>query len=165
MSDSFDLRPDEFAAFAVGPPGQRTFYLRALADSAAVTLRLEKQQVGALADYFAAVLRDLPPFEWPEPEAVDPDEPVEPAWTVGSLAVAYEQAAELVLVVAEELVEHDLETGEPLEIPASAHFHLDLQQVAAFVRQGADAVMAGRPPCPLCWRPMDPEGHLCPRNN
>ena len=26
-------------------------------------------------------------------------------------------------------------------------------------------VAAGRPPCPLCGFPLDPEGHICPRLN
>jgi len=26
-------------------------------------------------------------------------------------------------------------------------------------------VAAGRPPCPLCGNPLDPEGHVCPRQN
>jgi len=26
-------------------------------------------------------------------------------------------------------------------------------------------VAAGRPPCPLCGLPLDPDGHVCPRQN
>jgi hypothetical protein len=26
-------------------------------------------------------------------------------------------------------------------------------------------VEQGRPPCPLCGYPLDPEGHACPRTN
>ncbi|MBV9291748.1 MAG: DUF3090 family protein, partial [Frankiales bacterium] len=26
-------------------------------------------------------------------------------------------------------------------------------------------VAAGRPPCPLCGNPLDPQGHVCPRQN
>ncbi len=29
----------------------------------------------------------------------------------------------------------------------------------------AQIVAAGRPPCPLCGLPLDPEGHVCPRQN
>ncbi|MGH9041277.1 MAG: DUF3090 family protein, partial [Acidimicrobiia bacterium] len=28
-----------------------------------------------------------------------------------------------------------------------------------------EAVVAGRPPCPLCGGPLDPEGHVCPKLN
>ena len=38
-------------------------------------------------------------------------------------------------------------------------------QVRAMVASGATAVASGRPRCPLCDFPMDPEGHHCPRWN
>jgi uncharacterized repeat protein (TIGR03847 family) len=36
---------------------------------------------------------------------------------------------------------------------------------AGFVERAGRVVAAGRPPCPLCGRPLDPQGHLCPRKN
>jgi uncharacterized repeat protein (TIGR03847 family) len=35
----------------------------------------------------------------------------------------------------------------------------------SFVRRAAHVVAAGRPPCPLCGQPLDPQGHICPRRN
>jgi hypothetical protein len=35
----------------------------------------------------------------------------------------------------------------------------------AFVVRAQRVVAAGRPPCPLCSLPLDPEGHICPRQN
>ena len=35
----------------------------------------------------------------------------------------------------------------------------------AFVRRALAVVAAGRPDCPFCGQPMDPEGHVCPRAN
>ena len=32
-------------------------------------------------------------------------------------------------------------------------------------RTGARVVASGRPPCPLCGQPLDPQGHICPRRN
>ncbi|WP_225805177.1 DUF3090 family protein, partial [Streptomyces sp. NK15101] len=32
-------------------------------------------------------------------------------------------------------------------------------------KRALDVVNAGRPPCPLCSLPLDPEGHVCPRQN
>ena len=53
---SFDLgEPDGFTAGAVGPKGQRVFYLQAREGRLVVTLKLEKQQVGALADYLEQI--------------------------------------------------------------------------------------------------------------
>ena len=38
-------------------------------------------------------------------------------------------------------------------------------RVRAFVERALRVVAAGRPPCPLCGRPLDPGGHICPRKN
>jgi uncharacterized repeat protein (TIGR03847 family) len=34
-----------------------------------------------------------------------------------------------------------------------------------FARRAASVVSAGRPPCPFCGLPLDPAGHVCPRQN
>jgi uncharacterized repeat protein (TIGR03847 family) len=35
----------------------------------------------------------------------------------------------------------------------------------SFVKQAAEVVASGRPPCPLCGQPLDKQGHICPRKN
>jgi uncharacterized repeat protein (TIGR03847 family) len=165
MSTSFELHPERFVAGTVGEPGERVFFLQATGTDHVVTLRLEKQQVAALAEYLAGILADLPPAEEATAEA-DLREPVAAEWVVGSLAVAYEESEDRVLVVAEELVP---QVDEPEELrvegPASARFHLTRGQVAFFVRQAVELVLSGRPPCPLCGHPLDPDGHVCPKSN
>ena len=34
-----------------------------------------------------------------------------------------------------------------------------------FVARANALVSAGRPPCPFCLQPLDPQGHICPRAN
>lgn len=167
MSDSFAFdAPDHFTAGTVGPPGHRSFYLQAHQAGELVTLAVEKEQVAALAEYLGGMLADLPPADPGAPAgATDLLDPVEPAWRVGSLAVAFDDSNDRLVVVAEELVP---ESGdgepEPPE-PASARFLLTRAQVAAFIPHAVELIGQGRPPCPLCGRPMDPEGHVCPRSN
>ena len=59
------------------------------------------------------------------------------------------------------------EEGEPIPDPDAgmARFSLTRGQVASFVVRAATLVAAGRPPCPLCGRPLDPEGHVCIKTN
>ncbi|HEX7097326.1 MAG TPA: DUF3090 family protein, partial [Acidimicrobiales bacterium] len=67
---SFDLQePDHFTTGAIGPKGQRVFYLQAREGDLVVTLKVEKQQVGALADYLERMLEDLPSTGPPTPPA------------------------------------------------------------------------------------------------
>ena len=93
MSESFDFRELEFFTVGtLGPKGQREFFLQARAEGELVSLKLEKQQVAALADYLDQVLRDLPePTGIDDPAAEDLGlrEPVVAAFTVGSLGIAY----------------------------------------------------------------------------
>jgi uncharacterized repeat protein (TIGR03847 family) len=169
VGSSFDLPdPDRFTAGTVGPPGQRVFYLQAGEGAQVVSLRLEKAQVAALAEYLASVLADLPT---PEPESLPEDldlvEPVVPEWVVGQIGVVFDEDRDRMLVQAEELVEEEAEGDvEPLEVEKGiARVALTRAQVAAFVGRAAELVAAGRPPCPLCGRPMDPAGHACIKTN
>src|SRR6266508_3401158 len=61
MTESFELdAPDHFTAGAIGPPGERVFYLQARQAGALVTLKCEKEHVRALGRYFGSTLSKLP---------------------------------------------------------------------------------------------------------
>jgi len=158
----FDLRqPDRFTAGTEGEPGARIFYLQAVEGSSVVSLRLEKQQVAALAQYLRGILSDLPVVPEAElPTELDLVEPVLPEWVVGTLSVAYDDTDDRIILQAEELV--DEEAGEE---PGHARFHLTRAQVVAYCQRAEELVASGRPPCPICGQPMDPDGHVCPRSN
>ena len=160
MSASFDFEaPDFFTAGTVGPLGERVFYLQGREAGALVTLKLEKEQVGALAEYLAALLAKLPAAE-AGPDTPSLLEPIVPAWAVRSLGVGYDEAHDRVVIVAAELLEEGAE-GDP----ASARFHLSRAQAAAFVERARALIRAGRPSCVACGRPKSPDGHACPRGN
>jgi uncharacterized repeat protein (TIGR03847 family) len=179
VSESFDFaEPDRVLPGAVGRPGQRTFFLQAHEGPASASLKVEKQQVAALCEYLGGILADLPPVDdLPVVESTATDEPATLAWIVGRLAVAYEEADDRIVVVAEELLEipdddlEGLDLDDPTALiaagyePATARFRLTRGQVAAFIAVGTDLVQAGRPLCRLCGQPVDPEGHACPRLN
>jgi uncharacterized repeat protein (TIGR03847 family) len=172
VTSSFDVHPERFGPGTVGPPGSRVFYLQAVSGDQVVTLRLEKQQVAALAEYLAGILADLPSITEPLPPEHQLVEPIVAEWVVGSLGVAYDEGDDRILIVAEEVVPEpdEAEAGNAVPPddqpePATARFHLTRHQVAAFIRDGAQLVVAGRPACPICGRPMDPDGHVCPRSN
>ena len=60
MSASFDFEaPDHFTTGTVGPSGQRVFDLQAREARQIVTLKVEKEQVRALAEYLAGLLARL----------------------------------------------------------------------------------------------------------
>ncbi len=181
MSRSFDLPEAEWATVgAVGEPGQRTFYLQARQDSQLLTLKLEKQQVAAIAQFLAEILADLPtpdPSRQASPELA---EPVLAEWPVGTIQLAYDSSADRIVILAQEVSaaddEDDADEDDDLaavlaaEGPGdpdrgAARIGITRDSAAQIVRGGAELVGAGRPTCPLCGRPMNPEGHSCPRTN
>ena len=165
MSESWEfMEPESVVPGVFGEPGHRTFFLQAGEAGRVVSFKLEKQQVAALCEYLEGILTDLPaihPGQFVAP--VSATTPVEMEWTVGGLAVAYEEDDDRLVIVAEEMPEDD--TDEFGLGGATARFRLTRPQVAAFIAVGNDIVRAGRPPCRLCGRPMDPGGHPCPRLN
>jgi uncharacterized repeat protein (TIGR03847 family) len=173
-SPSFDLpEPDSFTTGTVGEPGHRAFFLQAQANGLVLSLKLEKQQVGALAEYLDGLMADLPV---PDPRGVPAHlelcEPVQAAWVVGSLAVAWDEDEDRLILVAEELVAEDdagpddaADAPAATSAPARARFRLTREQVAGFVRTARQLVASGRPSCKFCGGPMNPEGHACPRMN
>jgi uncharacterized repeat protein (TIGR03847 family) len=172
MSDnpSFEVdSPDHFTAGAVGPPGQRVFYLQARDAGRLITLKVEKEHVRALAEYVGGLLARVKGAPGTARGGAELLEPIEAAWDVGSLAVGYDEGQDRVVVEASELIEAE-ETEEesiapPEPEPAMARFRITRAQAAAFVERANELMKGGRPTCPVCSRPMDPEGHVCPRSN
>jgi len=167
VSDSFQLaEPDHFTAGTVGVPGQRVFYIQARERRSLVTLKCEKEQVSALAEYLSGLIAKLPKG------AVEGEagknallEPVDPAWAVGSIGVGYDEAIRRIVVVANEQVEEEEEGGPPAPEPATARFAITRAQATAFVERARSLVKAGRATCSMCGEPKDAAGHVCPRAN
>lgn len=157
MTDSFEFRDaDVFWPGAEGPPGSRVFFLVGGSEGDMVFLKCEKQQVAALGEYLRALLEDLSPEVEPTKELGDVT-PLPFSWTVGSIGVAYDAPREKIVVVLEELTEEDT--------PATARFSFSFSMAAAFAGYALELVEQGRPSCPFCGGPIDPDGHNCPRMN
>ena len=162
MSESFDLPSvDHLTVGTVGEPGHRVFYLQAQQGGRAVTLKIEKQQVRALAERILPLVREVLPTAAPAPDLA---EPVVTEWAVGALRILEDRGSGTFVLMAEEVVEFD-EEGEPLATGGTARFGATRAQIAALARRGMELVEAGRPLCPLCGFPLDPDDHACPRTN
>jgi len=163
---------DTFTAAAVGEPGSRTFYLHARAGQQRVTVKCEKQQVTAIAQYLRRVLSDLPPPE-DRPLPVDLRDPGEQSFVLGPIGLGYDRGNDRLLVQLEELVpaalDEDEEDEEQHEVVDDDRGHVRLymtrSQAAAFCDHADELVAAGRPNCQWCGNPIDPDGHPCPRMN
>lgn len=152
-------------AESIGTPGQRTFRVRILRGDDSAALWVEKQQLAALGEAIPRLLEQIEtPNEHPDadPETIGffPDDPTI-EFKVGRLALGYTASEDLLVLMA-----HDLELEEDDEsIPPTLMCRFTRDQARLLSETCANAVAGGRPLCPICHRPIDPEGHLCPRSN
>jgi uncharacterized repeat protein (TIGR03847 family) len=51
------------------------------------------------------------------------------------------------------------------EQASSIRFWCTRSQLRAMCHWGMEVASRGRPSCPQCGQPMDPEGHFCPKKN
>ena len=159
MAESFDLPSVDAITFGtIGEPGKRTFYVQAWAGQTVVTLKAEKQQVGAIAAALQQVLADLPAESSPI-SAPGLRPPIDPAWAIGGIGLStFEADTQRVTMLFEELVAEGDEA-------ASARIGVTVGQMIALVERGEELMAGGRPNCPLCGNPRDPDGHVCPKTN
>lgn len=157
-SRSFEFgRVTRIAAGAVGPPGKRSFLLQLRSGPQMVTLAMEKQQLLLLAQRLQQLLVSAPGGRAKESELAL-EEPIETAWRVGSMTLAYDDADRLFDVSLVELAAEG-------EEPATGHFRAGAEQMQALAQHAVGVVAAGRPPCPMCGGPIDHDGGVCPRLN
>jgi len=159
--------PDRFVAGTVGEPGERAFYLQARKGDALVSVALEKVQVAALAERIGHLL-DTVDAPAPPPEADRPglEEPIVELFRVGAMALAWDAGNEALVIEAQT----PTDDGEYVELPDDAdegpdllRVRIDAPSARAFVRRAETLLSAGRPACPFCGEPLDPQGHFCPR--
>lgn len=169
-------RPDRFVAGTVGQPGDRTFFLQATAGSRTVSVSLEKQQVAMLADRLERLLNEVESHTGqqlgsagrPDVEALST--PIEEEFRVSAMGLAWNGDSGLVVIEAQAPAEDEATAAETLledteDGPDALRVLIAPSQARAFVDRARQLIAAGRPPCPLCAQPLDPAGHICPRQN
>lgn len=168
-------------AGTVGEPGSRTFFLQARDGARVVSVALEKAQVAILAERLGRLLLELEQRGIAElvpaqvPDDVDPlDEPLNEVFRAGTLTLGWDGERETVLIEARAQTEdddepEDFEAVEELmndpDGPDLLRVRISALAARSFVERAMRTVRAGRPPCPLCGNPLDPQGHICPRRN
>jgi uncharacterized repeat protein (TIGR03847 family) len=171
--------PDRVVVGTVGRPGERTFYLQARTGPRSTSVVLEKEQSAVLADKIDEMLRalDADPASGVSVPATTPaeliddgplDQPVEEEFRVGIMRLGWEPRTAQVVIEAfplpeppdddaAELPDEDA-ADEPSEVLV---VKIPVGTARAFVQRTRQVVSAGRPACPFCGEPVDPDGHSC----
>lgn len=175
--------PERFVVGTVGAPGARTFFLQARDGARITSIALEKQQVEALSERVDELLDEV--MRAADNTALIPavapldlidnnplEQPIEEEFRAGTMTLSWDLANERIVievfpfteaaVVSPDQVDEELEEPEPDEIFL---VRLTAGGARAFVNRARSVVGAGRPDCPFCGNPIDPEGHLCVRAN
>jgi uncharacterized repeat protein (TIGR03847 family) len=165
-----DLRPvTHIMADAIGPPGNRVFYLQGWQEDKTITLIVEKVQIQSLAvglEQFLSEIQEKFP-ELTEASAEFNEEkmhinpPVDPIFRVGELGLGYDAENDLLVLVAREMVAEDQDQEEG----GVVRLWCTRSQLRALTHWGLEIASRGRPLCPQCGEPIDPEGHFCPKKN
>jgi uncharacterized repeat protein (TIGR03847 family) len=151
----------EVEARSTGEPGHREFHLCIIGETGqSASLKLEKQHLVGLLTGLRELLTKIGYEGKPEvrgsadfPATADYDFPV------GRLGIGFSSGEGMVVIEAQ-----DLET-EGGEEATAIRVRLTLRQGASLAADLEKIIAAGRPLCPLCWTPIDPEGHVCVRSN
>ena len=158
-------------------------------------MSLEKIQVAAVAERLGHLLFELDQrglvelgADRPAEDAAPLDEPLAEAFRAGTLTLGWDGGRERILIEARAMSDEDEEADEDEEEegvedeamaaaietfladddpdgPDLLRVHLTAEAARAFVERAVRVVRSGRPPCPLCGNPLDPQGHICPRRN
>jgi uncharacterized repeat protein (TIGR03847 family) len=136
-------------------------------------LILEKLQILSLAEgveQFLSEVREKYP-DLDEPSADYTEEkmriqpPVDPLFRIGDLGLGYDANADLVVLVAREMTAEEAEGDQEAEPASVVRLWCTRSQIRALARWGVEVASRGRPLCPQCGQPIEPEGHFCPKKN
>lgn len=148
-------------ARSTGKPGQRTFHLRILGEAGqSASLKLEKQHLVGLRTGLGELLAQIRYEGAAEvrgalhfPPTADYDFPV------GRLGIGFSSEDGTVVLEAQELEAEERRDAIMIRVRFTP------SQAASLAAQLEEIIAAGRPICPLCWAPIDPEGHMCVKSN
>jgi len=125
---------------------------------------LQSLSIG-VEQFLAEVIRESPelvdvPGDYIEDQMrINP--PVDPLFRVGEVGLGYDKERDRIVLQTKELLTED----EDPDSAAIVRFWCTREQIRKLARWGAEVVTRGRPTCPQCGAPMEPEGHFCPKKN
>ncbi len=168
--------PERFLAGTIGQPGEREFFLQVVDGRRILSVACEKQQVAVLADRLGSLITEVARrfgaqagAESSTASDANLSTPVDAEFRVGTMGLAWDGEGSQVIVellaLSEEEVGEDIVLEDREDGPDALRVFLSLAAARDFARHAEQVVAAGRPPCPLCNNPLDPEGHICPRLN
>lgn len=177
MSTFEYTEPARFVVGTVGEPGHRTFFLQAHDAGNTTSVSLEKAQVAILTERLDQMLDTLLrqsggslPIPAVAPSGQVDDQPlqtpIEDEFRAVALSLMWDDDERRVVIEAHSVDPDELESDSTEEATLDTlRVTMTASSARAFVARAESVLAAGRPPCPFCTLPLDPDGHICPRQN
>lgn len=161
--------PEQFISGTVGLPGERTFYLQAVEGRRNIAVALEKSQLTVLAERIIALLKEIKfgkaqDFRRGGRKLPSLVAPFAEEFRVGALSLTWNPQTKYLIVEAQGGDESEI-VDDPHQGPPLLKITITVEAALVFAIDSFALIGAGRPPCPFCGAPLDPQGHLCPRAN
>lgn len=141
-----DLNPIDFITIGtIGPKGKRVFHLQAGLNERIVSFVIEKEQAWALSEAIRQFIDDLDERAEEttdvELDSMDMDlrEPIQPLFRIAQMGLAYDEADEMIILIAQEL------SGSEEEESSVVRMWCTREQMRALSLQAIDIVNSGRP--------------------
>lgn len=156
--DSDDVR---IRVEAIGKPGERRFRVNVIDNGSHWIIWMEKEDLRRLGQALEQVLANLPAAA-AEPLAAPVEDSAFDHFTGHQMRAAQmelgynERTNRIVLVTHEE--EENGDGGAYI-------LRMTLDVARQLAEEAATVVAAGRPRCPLCGMPVEPDGHVCVKQN
>jgi uncharacterized repeat protein (TIGR03847 family) len=147
-------------AEAIGRPGQRRFRLLVRSTTTSAALWLEKEQLSAIGEALDEMdqrLQTQSPSDQPDVEPLPFPATADIDFRAGRLGLGYEEERD-------RFVLHAFDSAAADAVP-TLRCEISRGQSRTLSRRIATVVAAGRPICPLCDTPIEPDGHVCPKSN
>jgi uncharacterized repeat protein (TIGR03847 family) len=164
-----ELNPVErITTDAIGAPGKRVFYIQANTSEETVSLIAEKFQIQSLSvgieQFLVEIAERFPELPEASPEydqdTMEIHPPIDPLFRLADIGLGYNAEEDMVILVIHELLPEGTE-----DEPGIVRFWCTRSQLRALGHWGNEVAKRGRPICPQCGQPEEPEGHFCVKKN
>ena len=146
-----------FYPFAEGTPGNRVFFIFAEGSQGKARIQLEKEQLIQLSLIIQELIADNNDLDIPSTtKDLNYDEKINLNIQLMSLEVKKDIIPGLYLF---DIFDSNSKKTPIIQIYVSA------EMIKLFAADAIKVCASGRPLCPLCGEPINPEGHTCPRTN
>lgn len=152
MKYRFDA-PDRVMVGTLGEVGNRLFLLQFRQGPRLVILKVEKSQLGQLAQWIGQVVETLGrPGHLPDDFALEPEYEID--FAVSDITMAIDEERGVLELTLDDINEEHV-----------CVVSLTKEWAGGLAIAAMRLVEAGRAACPLCGGPLDQRGHDCPRTN